>query len=68
MRNKLVRLSNLELALLKKAKEMVIKKGTNNIKCECGFKPEINDLSLGNIVYIGIQLLSHLLKNPECCK
>lgn len=62
MRKNMVRLSNFEHSLLKKAQNLVIKKGTNKIKCKCGWTPDIDDLSLGNITYIGIQCLNHYLQ------
>ena len=69
MRKKMVRLSNLELSTIKKAQSLVMKEGTNKIKCKCGWMPIVNnDFSLGNIVHIGLQCLMHLVNNPKCHK
>jgi hypothetical protein len=56
------------LVRLKEARNLIIRKGIDEIRCNCGFTPIIEDLSLGNVIYIGIQLLIHLVENPQCQK
>lgn len=67
MRNKTIKMSDSEYEMVKKARELIVQKGTNSLVCiNCGWKPENVDLSYGGTVDVGVQFLLHFIDNPEC--
>lgn len=67
IRNKSIRLNNHEYEMVKKARELILLKGTDSLIClNCGWKPKFINLSYGETIDVGLQFLFHFIENPKC--